>query len=264
MKRFIMYLYALFNCLYIFTVGYLFKKNRKYVSNMCELFGFQKFKEWLDPDIRTTIPKIEIAQAVNDAVPVQLCEASWTDGNISLLELTVIAKIVRQYKPKKIFEIGTFNGRTTLNLACNSPENATVYTLDLPEKKSFPGKSNGLVADVSFVNKAKTGSMFHKTQYANKIVQLFGDSAAFDFSPYHNSIDFVFIDGAHTYGYILNDTDKAFKLLNNGCGLILWHDYSWVWADVARALNKLYATNGKLKDIKHIKGTSLVYYRNAD
>jgi hypothetical protein len=31
----------------------------------------------------------------------------------------------------------------------------------------------------------------------NKVVQLRGDSAAFDFSPFVGTVDFVFIDGAH-------------------------------------------------------------------
>lgn len=235
-----MYLYALACCLYIFTIGYAFKKNRKLISNMCEIFGFQKLREMADPEIRTTIPEITLPEIADDAALIRLRNVSWDDGNITLLELTAAVKLIKRYNPRKIFEIGTFNGRTALNMACNTAEGAIVYTLDLPEK-------NG-----------RAGARFHGADCENKIIQLFGDSAAFDFSPYENSVDLVFVDGAHTYDYALSDTEKALKLLKNGRGIILWHDYSWVWPDVTRALNRLYSSDVRFKNVRHIKDTSLV------
>lgn len=259
-----MYLYAFLRCCYIFTIGYFFKKNRKLVSNMCEIFDYQKFREFMDPEIKTSMPNVQIQDIVNDALPIQLREATWKDGNISLLELSVIIKIVKQYKPKRIFEIGTYDGRTTLNLACNSSEDAVVYTLDLPKKRSGLIPAAGFQGDESFVDKAVTGSRFLQSMDCKeKIIQLFGDSATFDFSPYENKIDLVFIDGAHTYNYILSDSEKALKMLRDGRGIILWHDYSWVWPEIAKALNRLYKTGSRFKDIRHIKGTSLVYYLNT-
>ena len=39
----------------------------------------------------------------------------------------------RQAGPQRdVVEIGTFDGRTTLNLAINTPEDVTISTLDLP------------------------------------------------------------------------------------------------------------------------------------
>ncbi len=52
------------------------------------------------------------------------------DGNVNVAELAVLNALCRTLKPKSIMEIGTFDGRTTLNLALNS--NAQVFTLDLP------------------------------------------------------------------------------------------------------------------------------------
>lgn len=258
-----MYVYALLRCCYIFTIGYFFKKNRKLISNMCEIFGYQKLRELAHPEIRTTIPEVEIADIVDDSTPIRLRETAWKDGNISLAELTAIIKIIRQHNSKNILEIGTYDGRTTLNLAANSPEDAMVYTLDLPKKRTNSVPPSPFRGDKSFVNKAVTGLRFQGTDCEKKIVQLFGDSATFDFSPYENKMDFVFIDGAHTYNYIFNDSAKAAKMLKDGRGVILWHDYSWVWPDVARALNKLYATDKLFGNIRHIKGTSLVYYANV-
>ncbi len=255
-----MYLFALANCLYIFTIGYIFKRNRKLVSNMCELFGYQKFKEFTCPEIRLTIPKLEIIDVVKDDIPIELREMPWRDGNITLIELGVINKLLHKYSPKRIFEIGTYDGRTTLNLSANSSQDAVIYTLDLPQMEECSIQPSALTNDKSFVDKVKTGIRFHGTECERRIVQLLGDSATFDFSPYENSIDLVFIDGAHTYDYILNDSAKALKLLKNGEGIILWHDYSWVWGDVAKALNRLYSSDPRFKGIRHIRGTSLVCY----
>lgn len=264
MKRFFMYLYALINCLYIFTIGYIFKKNRKFISNLCELFDYQKVRERIDPGLKTIIPEIEIAAITDDSIPIQLHELPWVDGNISLLELTVIIKLLKKFHPDRIFEVGTFDGRTTLNLACNSSQKAVVYTLDIPDQSKISMKPSPLSKDFSFVDKVSTGSRFRETECGKKITQLFGDSAAFNFSPYDDTIDFVFVDGAHTYDYALNDSEKAMKLLRNGRGIIIWHDYSWVWAGVTKALNKLYKTDSRFGSIRHIRGTSLVCYINTD
>ena len=253
-----MYIFAFFNCLYIFTIGYLFSKNRKLISNICELFNYQKLKEALKPELKAIIPDMDAAELVRDDTLIEMRELHWLDGNASIEELIFIAKLIRQHKPSRLFEIGTFDGRSTLNLACNSLPDARVYTLDLSGENRAVKKTVVLNGDMSFVNKVATGSRFQGTDCENKITQLYGDSAAFDFSPYENKMDFVFIDGAHTYDYILNDSEKALKLLKGGRGIILWHDYKWVWDDVRKALNELYLTRNEFKNLKHIKDTSIV------
>jgi hypothetical protein len=92
-----------------------------------------------------------------------------------------------------------------------------------------------------------------------KICQLYGDSATFDFTPFFG-MDFIFIDGSHSYEYVLNDSRKAIQLLREGKGVILWHDYAteW-WEGVTKALNDLYLNDSEFKDLKWIAGTSLVY-----
>ena len=42
------------------------------------------------------------------------------DGNVNLAELAVLNALCRTFRPKSIMEIGTFDGRTTLNLSLNS------------------------------------------------------------------------------------------------------------------------------------------------
>ena len=48
-------------------------------------------------------------------------------------ELAVLAQAAAAVSPgDEIIEIGTFDGRTTLNLALNAPPTSHIFTLDLP------------------------------------------------------------------------------------------------------------------------------------
>ena len=173
-------------------------------------------------------------------------------GNPSVLELTVINKLIRQNNPINIFEIGTFHGRTTLNMACNSPREAKVITLDLPSGlQQFPVDTD----QGSEAQNGALGSKYLGTDCETKIVQLCGDSATFDFSGLYNSMDFVFVDGSHEYENVLNDSRIALKLLRDGAGVILWHNSDF--EGVARALNECYSEIEGFEGLKHIEGTTI-------
>jgi len=188
--------------------------------------------------------------------PIRLRELTHVDGNVSVLEPVAIATLVRRYEPENIFEIGTFDCRTTLNLALNSSDPARVFTLDLPKSEA----ANALWAinsqDMTYVNKDSSGTRFRNTDLERKINLLYGDSAVFDFMPYHNKIDCVLIDGAHSYEYVLNDTRAALKMLRNGKGVILWHDCG-PDTPVVTALNDLHAAHPELQNLRVIEGTTL-------
>ncbi len=52
-------------------------------------------------------------------------------GNIQPYELFVLMTIVKACQAKQVFEIGTFNGRTTRNFSANIAAGGQVYSLDL-------------------------------------------------------------------------------------------------------------------------------------
>lgn len=183
-------------------------------------------------------------------------ETDKADGNVNLTELAVLNGLCRTYRPKEIFEIGTFDGRTTLNLALNS--DANVHTLDLPAEEL--DSSDVVGADRRYVEKPSSGARFTSPPHnalpcVKRIGQLLGDSAKFDFSPWHGKMDFVFVDGAHTHDFVVNDSQVALKLLNPKGGVIVWHDYG-VWPDVAKALQELTEEKPDLP-LVNVKGTSL-------
>lgn len=219
------------------------------VSKTLSLFGI-KIK-------RTFIPVVPFTQ-IFPTIDVDPLEKEVANGNVTVQELTVISQLVKNTKPKTIFEIGTFNGRTTVNLAHFSPADSVVYTLDLPKADIDKAKFGIEEGDRTYVDKNTIGDRYQKN--ADKIKQLYGDSATFDFSPYYGKIDFVFVDGSHSAPYAESDTEEAYKMVKVG-GIILWHDYG-VWRGVTKVLNHYYKKDLRFKNIKHIEGTCFVYYEH--
>lgn len=207
------------------------------------------------------IPEGKVADLVKDPVPVKVLEQDAADGNVSGYELLVISQLIAARKPRTCFEIGTFDGRTTLNLAVNADPECHVYTLDLPPQELDKTKLEIATGDSKFIDKEASGTRFSSSPLARNITQLYGDSATFDYSPYEGKMDVVFVDGAHSYDYVKSDTEVALRLLKPEGGLILWHDYSSpYWKDLTLAMNELYQDNPEFKTMRHVTGTVLVVW----
>lgn len=155
--------------------------------------------------------------------------------SMSPSEVLAIGAMVRILKPDRILEIGTFEGNTTVNLAANAPASARVFTLDLPPDW---GRRYALDVPDLHVNAATgnlTGRQFIDSPHADRITQLWGDSAEFDWDA-HGPFDFILIDGCHSYEYAVSDTRNALRVLRPG-GAIVWHDYGML-EDVSRAVDE--------------------------
>lgn len=140
-----------------------------------------------------------------------------------ILSLCLLCRVL---DPKAVFEIGTLHGYGALHFALNTRDDATIFTLDLPQEGAVTPALHTTVMDDAHI---RTGTqarrrVFDRTDVARKIVPLHGDSARFDFSPYHGAIDLFFVDGAHSYEYVASDTRNAFECIRPG-GVIAWHDF---------------------------------------
>ncbi len=246
------YGYALVSCLYLFTLGLSKNRNRILIGSIASHFGYVR--------IRTKLPVVALSALTADAEDVQVREPVAGDGNVTLLELLAIVRLVRRHGPRRLMELGTFDGRTTLNLAANSPPDAEVFTLDLPQDDLHNAQLPLAAWDKHYIKKDVSGARYQGADCAGKIVQLFGDSATFDFSPYLQTVDFVFIDASHAYEYVLSDSQAALKMLRRGDGggtkVILWHDYG-EWEGVTRALDELARREPDFQELQHIEKTSL-------
>jgi predicted O-methyltransferase YrrM len=248
------YLYAVSGGIRLFTVGPFVPRHRRVLNDVARHFGY---REPGAPD--PVLPQVELAELVPADVCVQLREPVASDGNVTLYELLAIASITKHLAPAAAFEIGTYNGRTAVNIAANSPADSVTYTLDLPASGLADARLPLDPRELQFVQKPVSGELIASAGAGLRIEQLYGDSGTFDFSPYRGRTDLVFIDGSHSYEYVLNDSQRALEMLRPG-GVALWHDYAG-FPGVTRALNELYGRGGVWAGLRHIRHGSVVYLR---
>lgn len=200
------------------------------------------------------LPQINPAQFIPANVAVSPLEWDDVNGNMPLNDITFICRWVAHLRPRTVFEIGTFRGVTTYNLAKCAAEDAVVYTLDLPP--SFTHTAFRLhELEVRFAEKAEIGEVYRRHPESRKIVQLQGDSALFDFSRYAGLIDFVLVDASHTYANCLSDSLRAITLRSSR-GVIAWHDYN-VWPGVTAALDDLHRSADRFGSLRSVAGTGV-------
>ncbi len=207
--------------------------------------------KWISRSITEILPDSKDNRIVLEHLP--------GDGIFNPIdELAYLALITRYLAPSKIFEIGTFRGRTALNFALNSPETCVIYTMDLPltDRDSVSDRVNA--DDAAIIKASETGLYYRDRPEAVKIKQLYGDSLRFDFKPYAASMGLVFVDGAHDYTCASSDTRNAFDMVVEG-GFIVWHDFANYgdYNDVTRAVVDL-LPRGK---VVQIENTQLAIYR---
>lgn len=174
-------------------------------------------------------------------------------------ELAYMALITAIKSPENIFEIGTFRGRTALNFALNSPENNTIYTLDLPPDDRKKATVEASKDDKLIIQKSHPNVEYMGKDVEYKIKQIYADSTVFDFAPYFTKMDIVFIDGAHHYNAVKSDTENALKMVKSN-GIIIWHDFAIYgdYNDVTRAVLDCIPS----EKIIQIDSTSIAIYFN--
>jgi predicted O-methyltransferase YrrM len=189
-----------------------------------------KQDKWLCQGVFEIFPGVE-------GVRVNLEHLKDKGLNTPVDDLVRLALITRIGAPKNVFEIGTFKGRTALNFALNSPAECKVYTLDLPPDAKQAAMQRACADDAKLIHTSVPSMDYHGKDVAAKIVQLYGNSLNFDFSPYYGKMDMVYVDGAHDYEAVRQDTINAMKMLTPG-GILLWDDFADYgdYNDVTRAV----------------------------
>lgn len=162
-------------------------------------------------------------------------------GHANKTDMLYVTAVAKHIGARKMFEFGTYMGRTTLHLAHNAPD-GQVFTLNLPPERD-PRYASYL------------GVLFKGREEEKRITQIHSDSREFDTTPYRNQFDFVFVDGDHSYELVKNDTQKAFQLLKQG-GVIMWHDY----APKSEGLVRFFQKFTQDKPLFRIRSTCLLVY----
>jgi predicted O-methyltransferase YrrM len=249
------YLLGLAASVYLFTIGWTRWRNRATIVELGHRFGYRH-----ETRVNAELPVVTAKALVPVDYPLDVREIDAVDGNVSERELITICRLVRHLQPKNLFEFGTFDGRTTLNLAANAAPGAKVYTLDLPKASVSSSVAPIHRHEMQYADKPQSGARFRGTDEEKRIVSLEGDSGSFDYAPYAGSMDFVFIDASHTFEYVINDSLEALKMLSPNGGTIVWHDYGR-WDGVTSALHQLRQRHDSFHDVVQISGTTLAVAR---
>lgn len=162
-------------------------------------------------------------------------------GHANKTDMLYVSAVAKHIGAMKMFEFGTYMGRTTLHLAHNNPD-GQVFTLNLPPERD-PRYAPFM------------GVLFKGREEEKRITQIHSDSREFVTAPYSHQFDFVFVDGDHSYELVKNDTQKAFELLKPG-GVIMWHDY----APKSEGLVRFFREFTQDRPLFRIRSTCLLVY----
>ncbi len=218
--------------------------------------GFQNLDDlWKrDTDVRR-LPAIDPLDLVAEAeVEIVTHFFKGVPASVSPLEAMSLALLTKGVKARTAFEFGTYKGVSTTQLAANLQPDGTLYTLDLPEESEQATKLR-ILKDAERQIAAETGKgSLIPAELRSKVEFLRMDSADFDPMPFSERMDVVFVDGAHSFDYVRNDSEKGWSMVRPG-GILIWHDCLPNHPDVVRyILNCGYATG-------RISGTSLAFAR---
>lgn len=187
-----------------------------------------------------------------ERVPVEIGAIDPDTAHPNQVDMLYVCAIARHVRARRIFEFGTYLGRTTYHLALG-PDAEQVYTLDLDPEAEYPGLKLGVA--VRAVLTRFQGHFFRDSPVAGKVTQLHSDSRLFDYASLADSIDFVFVDGGHGYEMVWNDTRGAQTVLRPG-GVMVWHDFSPKGSDVVRFAREFSAD----RSLFWIRDTSLLVH----
>lgn len=255
-KFFIIYFSSLLLTIFLFTLGILLRKQRKLLYRLHRMY-----RDTYYPPRQQELPLVPLSKIITTNHVISVAEPISVQGNVTAYEQISLNNLIKEFAPQVIFEIGTFDGRSTLNFGLNAPEDVHIYTFDLPKETTSKALLNVSDSDQRLIEKNVTGSRFLTPEAKQllgqrTITQLFGDTATFDFSPYYNSCDFVFVDAAHTYDYVTNDSAIALKLLKDNKGIILWHDYDDKHEGSVQAIDEFASTHPDW-NMFHIENTNI-------
>ena len=166
----------------------------------------------------------------------------------------VINIFITQFNWKIGVEVGVNEGENIFEIAKNNSK-LKIYGVDPYKIQKENILYNEVYTDKS-LNIIKRKTLKEALKYLNVEIIVdtsFNVSKQFD----KESIDFVFIDGDHSYGSVKSDI-KCWEPKVKENGLIMGHDYNW--GDVARAVGEMFTEVWILSD--NVWVASKVWLRN--
>lgn len=208
-----------------------------------------------DPTRVPTITLEEVIQELPGGVNVQVLFRPKIAASVSFYEALALSALLSLCQARRAFEFGTYRGVSSSQIALNLGENGKLFTLDLPPDAAPLKYDLRKPIDIQIAHEKVKGDLI-PDELLPRVEFLRADSAAFDETQYLNSMDFVFVDGAHTLEYVRNDSEKGWRMLRPG-GIMAWHDCCVGAPGVVKfLLNCSFAP-------KRITGTTLAFARKS-
>jgi len=136
-------------------------------------------------------------------------------------EIRILLEILSWAKPRTILEIGTANGGSLYLFSKVAPKNAKIITIDLPEGpfggENFPNWKIPLYR--SFVQNKQKIDIIREDSHSKQTFDMLKKRLG------KTTIDFLFIDGDHSYKGVKKDFEMYSKLVAKD-GFIAFHDIS--------------------------------------
>ena len=183
------------------------KKFLRYFQNRIEIFiyplYFLKIKKFRHKNLHQLVDFVFNCSLIK---PSQIKE-----------EILELLKILEKKKPKIILEIGTANGGTLFLFSRIAPKNATIISIDLPQGKFGGGypKWKTLLYK-SFTKDNQKIYLLREDSHQLSTLEKVKDILK------GQKIDFLFIDGDHSYEGVKKDFEMYSNLVEGG--VIALHD----------------------------------------
>lgn len=143
-------------------------------------------------------------------------------------EKLCLSLLLRLQKPEVIFELGTYRGGTTLLLFRNAPEDARIFSVDIPsDADAAPALDRARLIDLAASGLADP---FERDLFpqSERVTQLYADLRRVDWAEMRAlpRPDLVFIDADHSFEGCLRDTRGVLDWVSEDA-MVVWHDAKW-------------------------------------
>jgi len=158
-------------------------------------------------------------------------------------EFLKLLEIYKNLKPKRVLEIGTFVGGTLFCFTKLAQDDAIIISIDLPFGKVFNASINQNIGNTKidiYITK-----VFEHFIFGNQRLYLLRQSSNDENTVQklkrvlgNNKLDFIFIDGDHSYDAVKKDFELYYQFIDEG-GVIAFHDISEYMQKTVGDLSKL-------------------------
>ena len=205
---------------------------------------------------KITIDKKNEYNWINVLPKLRKLEIGKNLGGISRIDQEILYKLIKGYNPKKVLEIGTHIGNSTvaIAMALKGGKNKQLITVDINDVNNRNEKNW-----LNFGSKKSPKENIEKLKLKNYVKFVISDSKKY-MTNTKNKFDLIFLDGNHRTKAIYDELILSINLLEKN-GILVLHDYVesksiFSIAGPFLAVKKLRLGNKKLK-VKLFKKSSL-------